>query len=118
KAKASITCRHARTLHETERRMMTDVELVNLKVSYEAQTRQRDGEEFHSQLRDAQRDRAGIRTEIVALRDQSTLLEDAYIELHEDLLRFEARNQSLEAHNRSLVACIESIKTRMTKMED
>nr|GEX44062.1 hypothetical protein [Tanacetum cinerariifolium] len=66
-AEASITRRHSRTLHDTEHRMMTDVELVNLRVSYEAQTRQRDGEEFHSQLRDAQRDLAGITADIVAL---------------------------------------------------
>nr|GEW39452.1 hypothetical protein [Tanacetum cinerariifolium] len=77
--------RYARTLHDTERRMMTTVELVNLRVSYEPQTHQRDGDEFHSQLRDAQRDRAGIRAEI--LRDRGTLLEDSYIELHEELLR-------------------------------
>nr|GEV60190.1 putative reverse transcriptase domain-containing protein [Tanacetum cinerariifolium] len=79
-------------LPSTTRRseMMTAVELVNQRVSYEAQTRQRDG----------------------------TLLEDAYIELHEDLLRSEARNESLEAHNRSLVARIETIKTRMTEMKD
>nr|GEZ82367.1 hypothetical protein [Tanacetum cinerariifolium] len=87
KAEASITRRHARTLHDTERMMMTAVELVNPRVSYEAHTHQRDGEEFHSQLRDAQRDRAGIRAKIMALRDQGSLLEDAYIELHEDLLR-------------------------------
>nr|GFA95157.1 hypothetical protein [Tanacetum cinerariifolium] len=85
KAVASITRRHARTLHDTECRMMTTVELVNLRVSYEAQIRQRDGKEFHSQLRDAQRDRTDIRAEIGALRDQGTLLKDAYIELHEDL---------------------------------
>nr|GEY89455.1 reverse transcriptase domain-containing protein [Tanacetum cinerariifolium] len=84
-AEASITHRYARTLHDTERRMMTAVELVNLRVSYELQTRQRDGDEFHSQLRDAQRDHTGIRAEI--LRDRGTLLEDSYIELHEDLLR-------------------------------
>nr|GEV60244.1 hypothetical protein [Tanacetum cinerariifolium] len=71
---------------------MTAVELVNLRVSYESQTRQRD--------------------------DRGTLFEDAYIELHEDLLRFEARNKSLEAHNKSLVACIETIETRMTKVKD
>nr|GEZ58570.1 hypothetical protein [Tanacetum cinerariifolium] len=118
KAEASITCRHARTLHDTERGMMTTVELVNLRVSYEAQTRQRDGEEFHSQLRDAQRDRASIRAKIVALRDRGALLEDAYIELHEDLLRSEARNESLEAYNRSLVAYIKTIETRMTEMDD
>nr|GEV41733.1 hypothetical protein [Tanacetum cinerariifolium] len=114
----SITHRHARTLNDTERRMMTAIELVNLRVSYEAHTRQRDSGEFYSQLRDAQRDRVNIRAEIVALRDRGTLLEDAYIKLHEDLLRSKARNESLEAHSRSLVARIETIKTLMTKMED
>nr|GEV54476.1 putative reverse transcriptase domain-containing protein [Tanacetum cinerariifolium] len=94
-AEASITRRHARTLHDTEHRMMTAVELVNL-----------------------MRDRAGIRAEIVALRDRDTLLKDAYIELNENLLRSEAHNELLEAHNRSLVARIESIETRMTEMED
>nr|GEW44212.1 hypothetical protein [Tanacetum cinerariifolium] len=49
---------------------------------------------------------------------RGTLLEDAYIELHEDLLRSEARNESLGAHNRSLVARIEIIETRMTEMKD
>nr|GEV25314.1 putative reverse transcriptase domain-containing protein [Tanacetum cinerariifolium] len=117
-ATPQVGLRHARTLHDTERRMMTDVELVNLRVSYAAQTRQRDGEEFHSQLRDAQCDHASIRAEIVALRDRGTLLNDAYIELHQDLLRSEARNESLETHNRSLVARIETIETRMTEMED
>nr|GEW22327.1 retrovirus-related Pol polyprotein from transposon TNT 1-94 [Tanacetum cinerariifolium] len=101
--KASITRRHVRTLHDIERRMMIVVELVKLRVRYEAQTLQRDSDEFRSHLRDAQCDRVGIRAEIVALRDRGTLLEDAYIELHEDLLRSEARNESLEAHNRSLV---------------
>nr|GEX01808.1 putative reverse transcriptase domain-containing protein [Tanacetum cinerariifolium] len=86
-AEASINHKHARTLHDTEHMMMTVVELINLRVSYEAQTHQRDGEKFHSQLKDAQRDRASIRAEIVALRDRGTLFEDAYIELHEDLLR-------------------------------
>nr|GEW31309.1 hypothetical protein [Tanacetum cinerariifolium] len=114
---ASITRRHARTLHNTERMMMIVVELVNFRVSYEAHTRQRDGEEFHSHLRDAQRNHADIRDEIVELRDRGTLFEDAYIELHEDLLRSEARHESLEAHNRSLVARIMSIETRMTEME-
>nr|GEU84490.1 reverse transcriptase domain-containing protein [Tanacetum cinerariifolium] len=60
-AEVGITHRHARTLHDTERRMMTNVELVNLRVSYAAQTHQRD--------------------------DRGTLLKDAYIELHQDLLR-------------------------------
>nr|GEW30180.1 putative reverse transcriptase domain-containing protein [Tanacetum cinerariifolium] len=96
KTEASITHRHAKTLHDTEHIMMTVVEL----------------------LRDAQRDRADIRSEIVALRDRGTLIEDSYIELHEDLLRSEARHESLEAHNRSLVAGIETIETRMTEMED
>nr|GEU66273.1 hypothetical protein [Tanacetum cinerariifolium] len=65
-AEASITRSHARTLHDTERKMMTVVELVNPR----------------------------------------------------DLHRSEARNESLGAHNRSLVARIETIETRMTEMED
>nr|GEV89443.1 retrovirus-related Pol polyprotein from transposon TNT 1-94 [Tanacetum cinerariifolium] len=81
KAEASIPRRHARTLHDTERRMITIVEMVNLR-----------------------RNRVGIRAEIVALRDRGTILEDAYIELHEDLFRSDAHNESLEAHNRSLLA--------------
>nr|GEW67481.1 zinc finger, CCHC-type [Tanacetum cinerariifolium] len=93
-AEASITRRHARTLHDTKHRMMTAIELVNLRVSYEAQTRQIDGGKFHSQLR--------------MLSAITPVLE----------LRFEAHSESLEAHNRSLVACIETIETRMTKMED
>nr|GEW42943.1 retrovirus-related Pol polyprotein from transposon TNT 1-94 [Tanacetum cinerariifolium] len=116
-ADASITRRHAMILHDTESRMMTDVELVNLRVSYEVQTCQREGEEFHLQLRDAQHDHASIRAEIVVLRYRGTL-KDAYIKLHEDLLRSEGRNELLEAHNRSLVACIETIETRMTEIED
>nr|GEW29163.1 hypothetical protein [Tanacetum cinerariifolium] len=74
KAEASITHMHVMTLHDTKRMMMTAIELVNLRVIYEAQTRQRDGEEFHSQLRDTQRDRADIRAEIVALRDRVALI--------------------------------------------
>nr|GEU47608.1 hypothetical protein [Tanacetum cinerariifolium] len=73
-AKASITHRHARTLHDSERKMMTTVELINMRVSYEAQT----------------------------LPER----------------RSEARNESVEAHNRSLVARIETIETRRTEMED
>nr|GEW26422.1 hypothetical protein [Tanacetum cinerariifolium] len=93
-AEASITRRHPITLHDTERMMMTAVDL------------------------DAQPDRASIRAEIMALRDRGTLLEDAYIEVHADLLRSGDRNESLEAHNRSPVARIETIETRMTEMED
>nr|GEW78000.1 reverse transcriptase domain-containing protein [Tanacetum cinerariifolium] len=40
-----------------------------------------------TELRDAQRDRASIIAEIVALSDRGTLFEISYIKLHEDLLR-------------------------------
>nr|GEX65659.1 hypothetical protein [Tanacetum cinerariifolium] len=93
KAEAIITRMHAKTLHDTNHKKMTAIELVNLRVSYEAHTRQRDGKEFHLQLRDAQRNRAGIRAEIVELRDRGTLLKDAYIKLCQDLVRSEARNE-------------------------
>nr|GEX47182.1 reverse transcriptase domain-containing protein [Tanacetum cinerariifolium] len=94
-AEASITRRRARTLHDTERKMMTVVELVNLRVSYEAQTCQKDDEEFIHSL--------GMLSTIVPVLE---------------LRLSEARNESLEAHNRSLVARIETIETRMTEMKD
>nr|GEW95925.1 reverse transcriptase domain-containing protein [Tanacetum cinerariifolium]GEW97744.1 reverse transcriptase domain-containing protein [Tanacetum cinerariifolium] len=108
-AEASITRRHARTLYDIERMMMTTVELVNLRVNYEAQTLQRDGEEFHSQLRDAQRNRADIRDEIVALRDRETRMT-------------EMEDQFQDARDRAVshMICTQALKARaqIDTMED
>ncbi|GKE43982.1 hypothetical protein Tco_1471266, partial [Tanacetum coccineum] len=51
-------------IRDTERRMMTALEMVNLRVSYQVDVRSRESSEFHSRHHDAQKDRAAVRAEI------------------------------------------------------
>ncbi|GKG46895.1 hypothetical protein Tco_0504092, partial [Tanacetum coccineum] len=51
-----------------ERRTMAAIEMVNLRVSYQADVRKRQSKEFHSRHQDAQEDRAAVRAEIKVLR--------------------------------------------------
>ncbi|GKB95861.1 hypothetical protein Tco_0981998 [Tanacetum coccineum] len=61
---------------DTERRMMTALEMVNMRVSYQVDVRSRESSEFHSRHHDAQKDRAAVRAEIVrALEARVTVLE-------------------------------------------
>ncbi|GJT35164.1 putative reverse transcriptase domain-containing protein [Tanacetum coccineum] len=53
---------------DTERRMMTALEMVNRRVSYQVDVRSRESSEFHSRHHDAQKDRAAVRAEIEVLR--------------------------------------------------
>nr|GFA97908.1 hypothetical protein [Tanacetum cinerariifolium] len=55
---------YVRALQASERRMMTSIEEVNLRVSYQAQVRRQENENFYTQLLDAQTDRRDIRLEI------------------------------------------------------
>ncbi|GJT60621.1 reverse transcriptase domain-containing protein [Tanacetum coccineum] len=71
---------HVRTLQASEHRMMTSIEEVNLRVSYQAQVRRRESEDFYTHLHDAQTDRKDIRLEIDVVRGQRTAYET---ELHE-----------------------------------
>ncbi|GKF53822.1 hypothetical protein Tco_0160732, partial [Tanacetum coccineum] len=63
----------------SEHRMMTSIKEVNLRVSYQAQVRRRESEDFYTQLYDAQTDRRDIRLEIDVVRGQRTAYET---ELH------------------------------------
>nr|GFB41531.1 hypothetical protein [Tanacetum cinerariifolium] len=45
---------YVRALQAFERRMMTSIEKVNLRVSYQAQVRRQESENFYTQLLDAQ----------------------------------------------------------------
>nr|GEY54295.1 hypothetical protein [Tanacetum cinerariifolium] len=47
-----------------ERRMMTALEMVNMRVSYQVDVRSRESSEFYSRHHDAQEDRAAVRAEI------------------------------------------------------
>nr|GFC06899.1 reverse transcriptase domain-containing protein [Tanacetum cinerariifolium] len=71
---------YVRALQASERRMMTSIEEVNLRVSYQAQVRMQESENFYTQLLDAQTNYRDIRLEIDIVRGQRTAYE---IELQE-----------------------------------
>ncbi|GJV51003.1 hypothetical protein Tco_1446744 [Tanacetum coccineum] len=101
---------YVRALQASEHRMMTSIEEVNLRVSYQAHAHKRESEEFYSQHQDAQIDRRDIRLEIDVLRGQRTAYE---IKLHEVCQTY----LSSEAQNRALLARLETLQTHMSRMK-
>ncbi|GKA15378.1 hypothetical protein Tco_0695125 [Tanacetum coccineum] len=81
---------YVRALQDSEHRMMTSIEEVNLRVSYQAQVRRREGEDFYTQLHDAQ-------------TDQLHEVRQAYL--------------SSEARNRALLARLKTLETHTSLME-
>ncbi|GJY18340.1 putative reverse transcriptase domain-containing protein [Tanacetum coccineum] len=59
---------YTRALHASEHRMMTSIEEVNLRVSYQVQAHKRESEDFYTQLFDARTDRRDIRLEVDVVR--------------------------------------------------
>ncbi|GJX90403.1 putative reverse transcriptase domain-containing protein [Tanacetum coccineum] len=92
---------NVRALQASKHRIMTSIEEVNLRVSYQAQVRSKESEDFYTQLLDARTDRRHIRLEIDVVRGQRTAYET---ELHEraedDAVRQIMRTQVLEAKAR------------------
>nr|GFC33489.1 hypothetical protein [Tanacetum cinerariifolium] len=101
---------YVRALQASERRMMTSIEEVNLRVSYQAQVRRQESENFYTQLLDAQTDRRDIRLEIDVVRGERTAYETELQEVHQAYL-------SSEAQNRELLARLEMLETHMSRME-
>ncbi|GJS35537.1 putative reverse transcriptase domain-containing protein [Tanacetum coccineum] len=66
---------YVRALQASEHRMMTSIEEVNLRVSYQAQVRRKESEDFYTQLLDAQTDRRDITLEIDVVRARLETLE-------------------------------------------
>nr|GEV99967.1 reverse transcriptase domain-containing protein [Tanacetum cinerariifolium] len=64
----SVDCSFVDTMEtrfqDTERKMMTALEMVNMRVSYQVDVRSRENSEFYSRHHDAQKDRAAVRAEI------------------------------------------------------
>ncbi|GKA45553.1 hypothetical protein Tco_0738349 [Tanacetum coccineum] len=81
---------YVRALQTFEHRMMTSIEDVNLRVSYQAQVRRKESEDFYTQLLDAQTDRRDIRHEIDVQRQRA----------EDDAVRQIMRTQVLEARAR------------------
>ncbi|GJS10492.1 putative reverse transcriptase domain-containing protein [Tanacetum coccineum] len=59
---------YVRALQASEHRMVTSINKVNLRVSYQAQVRRKKSEDFYTQLHDARTDRRDIRLEIDVVR--------------------------------------------------
>ncbi|GJR20056.1 hypothetical protein Tco_0968583 [Tanacetum coccineum] len=94
-------CRFVDTMEtrfrDTERRMMTALEMVNMRVSYQVDVRSRESSEFHSRHHDAQKDRAAVRAEIEVLRRERLAYEQESMETRQALARSEAYCRALEA---------------------
>ncbi|GKD13397.1 hypothetical protein Tco_1197804 [Tanacetum coccineum] len=56
------------SIRGTERRAMAAIELVNLRVSHQANVRRRESEEFYTRHQDEQYDRVALRDEVCKLR--------------------------------------------------
>ncbi|GJW61900.1 putative reverse transcriptase domain-containing protein [Tanacetum coccineum] len=95
----------------TEPKAMVAIEMVNLRVSYQANVHRRESEEFYTWHQDAQDDRAAVRAEIEVLRREKLAYES---EREREIERERAMS---EAHNRALEARIATMKTQMYRME-
>ncbi|GJX35850.1 mutator type transposase, partial [Tanacetum coccineum] len=104
------TIRARQALQTSEHRMMTSIEEVNLRVSYQAQVRRQESEIFYTQLHDARTDRKDIRLEIDVVRGQRSVYE---IELHEVRQAY----LSSKARNRALLVRLKTLETHMSRME-
>ncbi|GJQ99492.1 hypothetical protein Tco_0522477 [Tanacetum coccineum] len=63
---------YVRSLQASEHRMMTSIEEVNLRISYQVQVHRQESKDFYTQLHDAWTDRRDIRLEIDVVRCQKT----------------------------------------------
>nr|GFB92141.1 hypothetical protein [Tanacetum cinerariifolium] len=99
-----------RALHASEHRMMTSIDEVSLRISYQAQVRRQERKYFYTQLHDAQTDRRDIRLEIDVVRGQRTAYDTELQEVHQAYL-------SSEARNRALLVRLKTLETQMSCME-
>ncbi|GJV67534.1 hypothetical protein Tco_1483043 [Tanacetum coccineum] len=89
---------YVRALQASEHRMMTSIEEVNLRVSYHAQVRRKESEDFYTQLFDAWTDRRDIRLEIDVVRRQRTAYETDLREWQRQRAKDDAVRQMMHTH--------------------
>ncbi|GJZ22142.1 hypothetical protein Tco_0559181 [Tanacetum coccineum] len=82
---------------DTERRMMTALEMVNRRVTYQVDVCTRESSEFCTRHHDAQKDRAAVRAEIEILRRERLAYEQESMETRQALARSEDHCRTLEA---------------------
>nr|GEX05618.1 putative reverse transcriptase domain-containing protein [Tanacetum cinerariifolium] len=94
-------------LHASEHRMITSIEEVNLRISYQAQVRRQESKYFYTLLHDAQTDRRDIRLEIDVVRGQRTAYETELQEVRQAYLSSEAQNRALVQSTGTCFECEE-----------
>ncbi|GJW60627.1 hypothetical protein Tco_0109962, partial [Tanacetum coccineum] len=72
---------------DTEKRMMTALEMVNMRVSYQVDVRSRESLEFYSRHHDVQKDCVAVRAEIEVLRRERLAYEQESMETRQALAR-------------------------------
>ncbi|GJV69214.1 putative reverse transcriptase domain-containing protein [Tanacetum coccineum] len=104
---------YVRALQAFEHRMMTSIEEVNLRVSYQAQVLRQESVYFYTHLRNAWTDHRDIRLEIDVVRGQRTASETKLHERHraeDDAVRQMMRIHVLEA--RAQIDIVEDTDSR------
>ncbi|GJV52425.1 putative reverse transcriptase domain-containing protein [Tanacetum coccineum] len=81
---------------DTKRRMMTALEMVNIRVSYQVDVRSKESSEFHSRHHDAQKDRAAVRAEMEVLKERGLAYSKRYQD-RQDWPRSDSSCRALEA---------------------
>ncbi|GJY68924.1 hypothetical protein Tco_0471906 [Tanacetum coccineum] len=111
-AESSTAARPPRGQYDfaSKHRMMTSIEEVNLRVSYQAQVRRQETGDFYTQLHDARTDGKDIRLEIDVVKGQRTTYETELHEVRQAYL-------SSEAQNKALLARLETLETHISRME-
>ncbi|GJR65730.1 hypothetical protein Tco_0011795 [Tanacetum coccineum] len=89
-------------VRDTEKRTMAAVEVVNLRVGYQADVNRRESLEFYPRHQEAQEDLAAVRAEIEILRRERLAYKQESIKTHQALARSEAYSKALEARIRVL----------------
>ncbi|GKF31564.1 hypothetical protein Tco_0101362, partial [Tanacetum coccineum] len=84
-------------LRDTERRMMTALELFNRRVTYQVDVCTRESLEFCTRHHDAQKDSAAVRAKIEVLKRERLAYEQEGMETYQALARSEAHYRALEA---------------------
>nr|GEU84424.1 reverse transcriptase domain-containing protein [Tanacetum cinerariifolium] len=93
---------YVRALQASEHRMMTSIEEVNLRVSYQTQVRRQESKYFYTQRHDAQTDRKDIRLEIDVRQSAEDLAVTQMMRIH--TLEARARTDTVEDTNISCAA--------------
>nr|GFB78599.1 hypothetical protein [Tanacetum cinerariifolium] len=97
---------YVRALQASDRRMMTSIEEVNLRVSYQAHVCRQESENFYTRLLDAQTGRRDIRLEIDVVRETHMSRMEWQYQSAEDL----AVTQMMHIHTLEARACTDMVE--------